>query len=387
MQYRDDKISGNKLSALGLGCMRFPLDKKETERMILAAIEGGVNFFDTAYIYPNSEVTLGSILAKHGKRKNVFIATKLPMIMCKTPADLDRLFGEQLRRLQTDYIDYYFVHNITDLERFEAFRSLGFDEWAAGKKQSGQIKQIGFSFHGSAGEFLKLLDVYPWEFTMVQYNYYDENYQAGRAGLRAAADKKLPVIIMEPLLGGKLATGIPKQGIELFRKANDKLSPADWALWWLWNQPEASVVLSGMSSAAIMEKNLNSIRRFRPLTDEESAVYDDVGKLLRKAHKIPCTSCNYCLPCPKGINIPSCFSAYNASCSQGFITGASMYMTSIAALTKNPGSPRRCNDCGKCETNCPQFIPVRKMLKKVGRRFEPLPVRAVMALARKIMVK
>jgi hypothetical protein len=387
MQYREDKKSGNKLSALGLGCMRFPLDKRETERMILRAIEGGVNFFDTAYIYPNSEATLGSVLAKHGKRKDVFIATKIPMIMCKSAQDFYRLFSEQLRRLQTDYIDYYFVHNITDFARWNEFRALGFDEWVEEKKQTGQIKQIGFSFHGSGGEFLKILESYPWQFCMIQYNYYDENYQAGRAGLRVAAERNIPVIIMEPLLGGKLATGLPKQAVQMFADLDPALTPADRALWWLWNQDEVTVVLSGMSSTAIMESNLRSVDSFRPLTEAELAVYADVVALFRKSYKIPCTSCNYCLPCPKGINIPSCFSAYNASYSQGFITGASLYMTSIAALTKEPGSPRRCNGCGVCEKQCPQFIEIRKALKKTGRRFEPLPIRMIMSLARKIMVK
>jgi hypothetical protein len=387
MQYRDDKKSGNKLSALGLGCMRFPLDKKETERMILAAIEGGVNFFDTAYIYPNSEATLGAILAKNNKRKDVFIATKIPMIMCKSAKDFDRIFDEQLKRLKTDYIDYYFVHNITKFSRWDEFRKLGFDEWVESKKKSGQIKQIGFSFHGSNVEFQQVLDSYNWEFCMIQYNYYDENYQAGKNGLEAAAEKDIPIIIMEPLLGGKLATGLPKQAVEIFKKANPDLTPADHALWWLWNQSEVTVVLSGMNSTDIMQKNLSSVNNFRPLTAENLAVYNDVIEIFKKSFKIPCTSCNYCLPCPRGINIPSCLSAYNASYSQGYFTGIMLYMTSAAVLTKEPGSARRCNNCGKCEINCPQFIEIRKTLKKTSRRFEPLPVRMIMAIARKIMVK
>src|SRR5215510_668278 len=169
MQYREDK-AGNKLSALGLGCMRFPRDKAETERMVLSAIEGGVNFFDTAYIYPNSEVILGEILAKHNKRKNVYIATKMPVVMCRRREDFDRFFNEQLQRLQTDYIDYYFLHSVSDYASWQTMRDLGIEEWIADKKKSGKIGQIGFSYHGTCDEFLKVISSYAWEFCMIQYN-------------------------------------------------------------------------------------------------------------------------------------------------------------------------------------------------------------------------
>ena len=387
MQYREDKRSGNKLSALGLGCMRFPRDKAETERMILAAIKGGVNFFDTAYLYPNSEATLGEILAKHDKRSEVYIATKLPLILCKSAADFDKFFNEQLRRLQTDYIDYYFLHSVSDFAQWESFRKMGIEEWIAQKRATGQIRQIGFSYHGTCDEFLKVLNSYPWEFCMIQYNYYDENYQAGRRGLLAAAEKGVPVMIMEPLLGGRLATGLPKQAADMFAKADPARTPADWALWWLWNQPEVTVVLSGMNSTQIMESNLRSAGEFRPLSAEELAVYGDVVEVFRKSYKVQCTSCNYCLPCPQGINIPACLSAYNASYAQGYVTGMQLYLTSTAALTKIPANPHRCNQCGKCETHCPQSIPIRKTLKRVGRRFEPLPIRAGLALVRRVIAR
>jgi len=387
MQYREDKISGNKLSALGLGCMRFPRDKAETERMILAAIEGGINFFDTAYIYPNSEVTLGEILAKNNKRKDVYIATKLPLTMCKSADDFDKFFNEQLRRLQTDYIDYYFIHNISDNADWETLRKLGIEEWIAGKKSIGQIKQIGFSYHGVYDEFVKILDSYAWEFCMIQLNYYDENYQAGIKGLLAAAEKDMSVMIMEPLLGGTLATGLPKQAALILAKADQNHSPADWAFWWLWNQSEVTVVLSGMSSMEIIESNLCSIRNFRPLTDKEQSVYANVIDVFRKSYKINCTGCNYCLPCPKGINIPACFSAYNMSYIKGYVKGATLHVTSTAGVTNNPKSPRLCNQCGKCEKQCPQKLPIRKDLKKVAGRFEPLPIRMAIALLRWILIR
>ena len=387
MQYRLDKISGNQLSALGLGCMRFPLDKSETERMILAAIEGGVNFFDTAYIYPNSEKTLGNILAKHDKRKDIYLATKLPFSKCRSSADFDRIFEEQLSRLQTDYIDYYFLHNITGTTQWEKYQEMGIEDWITKKKASGQIKQIGFSYHGTCNEFLTILADYPWEFCMIQYNYSDVNYQAGVKGLKAAAEKGIPVIIMEPLLGGRLATGLPKSAVKLFEQHSKDFSPAEWALRWLWNQEEVTVVLSGMKSEKIMKSNLQSMTRFTPLTEEELAVYDEVAKELKKAYKVNCTGCDYCLPCPVGINIPACFAAYNNSFSQNYFTGIMLYATSTSVASTKPNNPRTCTDCGICEPKCPQNLEIRKDLKAVSKRLEPLPIRASFAVARKVMAR
>lgn len=384
MLYRTDKQT-NKLSALGLGCMRFPMNKAETERIILTAINNGVNFFDTAYIYPNSEATLGEILAKHNKRKEIYIATKLPLALCKTPADFDKYFNEQLKRLKTDYVDYYFMHSVSNFTQWEKFVQMGIEDWLAKKKESGQIKQVGFSYHGTSEDFLRILNSYPWEFTMIQYNYYDPNYQAGKKGLTAAAEKGVAVMIMEPLLGGRLATGLPKQAVEMFNEKDPSLTPADWAFWWLWNQEEVTVVLSGMSSQKIMEANINSIKKFRPLTESELATYDSVVALFKKSYKVNCTACNYCLPCPKGINIPACLSSYNTSYAQGYVTGMTLYLTSIAAITQNPTSPHNCNNCGKCEKICPQYIPIRKFLKKTASRFEPLPVRMGLKAARWFM--
>jgi predicted aldo/keto reductase-like oxidoreductase len=383
MQYREDKVSGNKLSILGLGCMRFSRNMAETERMILTAIDGGVNYFDTAYMYPNSEETLGTILGKHEKRGYVFIATKLPLIMCKGPDDFDRFFNKQLERLQTDYIDYYLMHMITDSVQWEKFRGWGMEQWIAEKKRTGKIRQAGFSFHGSCGEFLNILDAYQWDFCQIQYNYSNENYQAGREGLKAAAAKGIPVMIMEPLLGGKLATGLPKEAIKLFTEAGPSISPAAWGFRWLWNQSEVTCVLSGMNSTAQMEDNLHSAGNARSLTDAELAVYAEVIALFNKAYKINCTGCNYCMPCPKGINIPGCFAAYNTSFAQNFTTGMQQFLTSTAAMSNRPYSPRLCIECGKCESHCPQHLPIRKAIKQVAGRMEPLPVRIALSVARR----
>jgi predicted aldo/keto reductase-like oxidoreductase len=357
----------------------------ETERMILKAIDGGVNYFDTAYIYPNSEETLGTILAKHKKRESVFIATKLPLNICKGPEYFDRFFDKELERLQTSYIDYYLMHMITDSAQWETFHKWGIEQWIAEKKRTGKIRQIGFSFHGSQGEFLKILDAYAWDFCQIQYNYSNENYQAGKEGLKAAAAKGLPVMIMEPLLGGRLATGLPKEAVRRFANADSSLSPAAWGLRWLWDQNEVTCVLSGMNSAAQMEDNLHSADNAHSLTDAELAVYAEVIGIFNNAYKMHCTGCNYCMPCPKGINIPGCFAAYNTSYAQNFTTGMQQFMSSTAAISKKPYSPRLCVECGKCESHCPQHLPIRKTLKQVAGRFEPLPLRFVLSIVRRFL--
>ena len=385
MTYKTDKKSGNQLSALGLGCMRFKTDKKETERMILTAIEKGVNFFDTAYIYPNSEKTLGDILAKNNLREKIYLATKLPFLKCRTYEDFDRFFYEQLTRLKTTYIDYYFLHNITGLVQWKQYKEMGIEKWIAEKKATGEIKQIGFSYHGTSDDFIEIIADYNWEFTMIQYNYADKFYQAGIKGLKAAAERDIPVMIMEPLLGGRLATGLPKQATALFEKFDKDRHPAEWAFRWLWNQEEVTVVLSGMNSEEMMLENLASLERFTPLTQEELAIYDQVVEEFKKAYKIKCTACDYCLPCPKGINIPACFSAYNNSYSQGFITGMMLYMTSIGAVSEKPTSATLCINCGLCEQKCPQNLKISDDLKLVAKRFESLPLRTGFKIVRKVV--
>ena len=379
MRYR------NNLSVLGMGCLRFPRDKTEAEKLILSAIDGGINIFDTAYIYPDSEATLGHVLAKNNRRKDVYIVTKLPHGLCKSGDDFEHFFNKQLHRLQTDFIDYYFIHNISNFAQWEKLRKWGIEAWLENKIKLGQIRKTGFSYHGSVGDFIKITESYPWDACMIQYNYYDEDYQAGRKGLLAAAGKDITVMIMEPLLGGRLATGLPKSAVEIFKKANPDLTPADWGLWWLWNQEQVDVVFSGMAALPVLEQNIRSADAFRQLTGKEQAVYSDVVAEFRKSYKIYCTGCNYCLPCPKGINIPGCFSAYNSSYAQSRFTGMKLYYTSIAVMAEKTFSAHNCNGCGVCEKQCPQGIPVRKALKQTVRRLEPFPLRLLLKLVRRVM--
>jgi len=391
MQYRIDKKTGNKLSALSFGCMRFPASSQKIEELIMRSIEKGVNYFDTAWIYSGSEEALGSVLAKHKAREKVYIATKLPLILFKSKtatADFDKYLNQSLERLKTNYIDYYLLHMITDMEQWKIFKSWGIEDWIAQKKKSGQIKQIGFSYHGSGSEFLKVLDDYDWELTQIQYNYFDENFQAGVKGLKAAAEK-MPVVIMEPLLGGKLATGLPKEAVKIFKNANADLSPAGWALNWLWDQKEVTTVLSGMNSSDQLEENLclADISTEGMLSETQKAVYKSVLESINSASKNRCTGCNYCMPCPFGVNIPGSFAAYNTVYSMGYLEGLKQYITSSGLMSVRSGSPALCTKCGKCEKHCPQGIQIVKELETVHRKMEPFYVKFAGFCARAFLGK
>jgi len=291
MQYREDKRSGNRLSALGFGCMRFPntmgvIDQEAADRLVKQAFDRGVNYFDTAYSYPGSEEALGKALANHGLRERVHIATKLPHGKCQSISDVDRLFATSLSRLQTGNVDYYLMHNIVDAAQWERLEALGMREWVARKKREGAIRSIGFSFHGSLVEFKKMLDAYDWDFVQIQYNYMNETYQAGREGLQLAAQRGIPVVVMEPLLGGKLATGLPDAARRAFSLVEPERHPAEWGLRWLWDQPGVTVVLSGMNDPAQMDGNCDAAETAVPgcLSLDERAAYEVVREEFAKAN-------------------------------------------------------------------------------------------------------
>ena len=389
MQYCIDPKTSNKLSALGFGCMRFPrslntrIDMAKAEKLVMSAIERGVNYFDTAYSYFGSEEALGEILDKNSARAGVFLATKLPYQRCKTYDDFDALFGVQLKRLRTDYIDYYLIHNLSEVAIWNKLCELGIERWIEAKKASGQIRRVGFSFHGAQKEFTALIDAYPWDFCQIQYNYMNENYQAGRVGLKSAYAKGMAVIVMEPLLGGKLANGLPDKAANLFKEAGGAAhgAPAEWALRWLWDQPEVSVVLSGMNSEAQLDENIRTAETSAPgmLTAQDAEVFSKVIDVFSEYYKVDCTGCNYCMPCPNHVNIPGCFAAYNASYVTGFISGMMQYLTSTGA--NHPEKNYRgvnCTKCGHCTPLCPQHIEIPKMLEAVNKRLEPFWVRGTL---------
>ena len=375
MQYRKDR-NGNKISVLGYGCMRFPqkngsIDYEKTKAQIKLAIDHGVNYFDTAYVYPGSEETVGKIMEDRGVRKDIYIATKLPQYMVRTSAAIDRYFNEELKRLRTDYIDYYLMHMMTDVSQWENLDNLGIRQWIDDQKAAGRIHNIGFSFHGTTDMFLKILDAYDWDFCQIQYNYLDEHTQAGRAGLEAAEAKGIPVIIMEPLRGGKLVDLLPDKAKKLIAENERGWSPAEWAFRWLWNQTGVTCVLSGMNTKKMIAENIRSASRMRPgmLTEEDQAFLGQICDIIRERTKVGCTGCRYCQPCPKGVDIPTLFRCYNAMYAENKATGRTEYMQTVA-LRKDPAFATQCVRCGKCEKVCPQHLPIRELLKDVAKTFE-----------------
>ena len=375
MEYRCDKY-GNRLSALGFGCMRFQkgvtgIDMVQTEEQIMAAIEGGVNYFDTAYIYPGSESAIGEIFARNGVRGQVHIATKLPHYLIRSREALDKLFEEELRRLRTDYVDYYLMHMLSDVDTWQRLCELGIREWIAEKKANGQIRQIGFSYHGNADMFCRLVDAYDWDFCQIQYNYMDEHSQAGRRGLCHAHEKGLAVIIMEPLRGGKLVKNLPETAQKLFRDYDLDCTPARWAFRWLWDQKEVTVVLSGMNSEAMVSENVQTADETAvgSMKEADQAMLRQVVAAINASMKVGCTACGYCMPCPKGVDIPGTFAAWNRYYSETKFSGFREYLM-CTALRKNPASASQCIGCEKCEKHCPQNISIREMLKSAQRDLE-----------------
>lgn len=387
MQYRTDTRSGRELSILGFGCMRFKsrmgaVDQKKADKLVRMAIDGGVNYFDTAYIY--GEEALGTALVD-GLRDRVYIADKLPLFLVRKPSDFERFFTRQLERLKTDHIDYYLCHMLQDSESWERLCSFGIEEWFSELKRSGRVGQIGFSSHAATANFCGLLDVYDWDFCQMQYNYADENNQAGKTGLMKAAEKDIPVMVMEPLLGGKLVTSLPPAASDAFCKANPSYSPAEWGLRWVWNHPEATVVLSGMNEESQLTENLRIAGASRPgmLTEYDMAVYENVQRLFRSSFKVPCTGCGYCMPCPHGVDIPGCFAAYNSSFTLGKGQARGTYMRSTGAVSRSPRFASLCKGCGRCEKLCPQSIPIMSSLKETAKAMEPAWFRAGTAVARR----
>ncbi len=386
MQYRKDR-KGEEISLLGFGCMRFTkkgstmdVDKAETE--IMEAIRLGVNYFDTAYIYGSSEATLGEVLERNHCREQVKIATKLPHYLMKSVEGAERLFQEQLRRLRTDYVDYYLMHMLADIGTWENLKRLGIDRWIEEKLASGQIRNIGFSYHGSTDMFKKLVDAYDWDFCQIQYNYMDETSQAGREGLLYANAKGLPVIIMEPLRGGRLVNLLPKKAKELFEKDGRGRTPAEMAFRWLYDQPEVTCVLSGMNSLAMVQENVKTAADSHAgcLTQEDKALIAQVKEEIHRSVRVGCTGCGYCMPCPKGVDIPVAFRSYNAVFSEGKKSAKHDYL--FTAMRKNPGGASVCVGCGACEKHCPQQIPIRQELKKAAKELEGVQYKAIRLAAR-----
>ncbi|MDR2532728.1 MAG: aldo/keto reductase [Oscillospiraceae bacterium] len=382
MNYRINQKNGEKISLLAFGCMRFPRDFASAEALVTTAVQEGVNYFDTAYIYHGSEVMLGRILEKNHLRSKINIATKLPTFLVKKSSDFDKYFNIQLDRLKTDYIDYYMMHMLTGPKSWERLAALGIEDWLAGKKANGAIKNIGFSYHGGAEDYKMLIDAYDWEFTMIMYNYYDVNNQAGKSGLLYAAQKNIPVMIMEPLRGGRLVYKLPEKVTELFKDLKPGFSPAEWAFRWVYSHNEVLTVLSGMENLDVLKQNIESASETNSyeLTKEQDEALQKARELIAEMTEIPCTGCNYCMPCKAGVDIPLCFAHYNDIALHGrnmaFINYTSRAGTRRASL---------CTGCGACAGRCPQNINIACTLKTVKKKMEGGVYKLLGAIIRKFM--
>ena len=382
----------NGISVLGFGCMRFTtkgrgIDLEKAEKEILRAYELGINYYDTAYIYPGSEEALGKIFEKHNLREKIILTTKLPQYLVKKKEDLDKYLDEELKRLRTTYLDNYLLHHMTDIAQWEKLEELGIRDWIQKQKESGRIRHIGFSFHGNSDMFKKILEAYDWELCLVQYNYADEHSQAGKEGIAAAYEKGVPVFIMEPLRGGKLVDLLPDKAKKEIASDSHGWTPAEWAFRWLWNQKEITCVLSGMNSISMIEENCRiasetEIDGFGP---EEHQMIEKIRGYISETTKVGCTGCRYCMPCPKGVDIPGIFSCYNHMYSEKKSTGRKEYFQTIA-LQLQPSDASRCISCGKCEQHCPQNIPIRTKLKEANRALNPFPYNVANKVARRFMV-
>ncbi len=374
MQYRKFGKLDWQPSALGFGAMRLPtidgkagnIDYPKAEAMIHKAVEAGVNYFDTAYVYheQQSETIVGKALAG-GLRDRVRIATKSPVWFVNEPGDFDRMLDEQLKRLQTDHIDFYLLHALNRDSFKDKVVKHGLVKRAEAAKADGRIRQMGFSFHDNFETFKTIVDFTDkWDFCQIQYNYMDTTVQAGTEGLKYAASKGLGIVIMEPLLGGKLALDVPAVR-PLWASASRQASPADWALQWLWSQPEVGVVLSGMNTMEQVEQNIASASQSAVgrLTAADNALIEQVRELMNSLSPIPCTRCEYCLPCPNGVNIPRNFDSYNKALMFDILADSRFdYKNWISDDSK----AENCIQCDECLDKCPQKIAISTWMPIVG---------------------
>ena len=379
MQYRKIPKTGDEISSLGFGAMRLPLkngkiDRKKASELIYHAIDEGINFIDTAYLYGDSESFLGEVLQGEYKDK-VKICTKLPTINVRKYEDMGEILDEQLKRLQRDCIDYYLIHAV-DLKAMNRLLKRDLIRFINEARDAGKIKHIGFSYHGPKEEFPILVDGYDWDVVMVQYNYFDDNVQASMEGIQYAASKGMGVFVMEPLKGGILAGRMPHEAEEIFKKADSSKSTAQWALEWVLNNANVTCVFSGMGDFSQLNENLDVADRITPLSlsFEEMETIELVKRVMRNSLKINCSTCGYCMPCPQGVNIPECLKIYNEKYlfnHKGFINPSFMdYYQYVGGIMGSSGNAGKCNACGRCLRKCPQKLDIIKELKKVKREFE-----------------
>jgi predicted aldo/keto reductase-like oxidoreductase len=395
MLYRKMPKTGDELSILGFGCMRLPvtqngqIDEPRATRQIRDAIDRGINYLDTAWSYHmgESENFLGRALAD-GYRDKVKIATKLPSWMIDTREDMDRYLNAQLKRLNTDHIDYYLLHGI-DGSSWDKLEGLGITGFLDAALADGRIKNTGFSFHGRLDDFKRIVDAYPWIFCQIQYNYLDQQNQAGTQGLEYAAAKNLGVVIMEPLRGGNIGLPTPPSEVEkIWQKAGSPRTPVEWALRWVWNHPEVTVVLSGMNEEAHIEENLAIADTALPnsLTSSELDLVNEAARKYKEVMKVGCTGCGYCLPCPENVRIPVVFEVYNtmhlfSKEAEGKLHYA-VRMSDVFTEGES-GFASQCVACGECVKKCPQQIEIPDLMAKIAEELEDDQLEMYVAMIKK----
>jgi predicted aldo/keto reductase-like oxidoreductase len=396
MLYRKMPKNGDKISILGFGCMRLPvttkraIDEPRATKQVREAIDKGVNYLDTAWPYHagESENFLGRALAD-GYREKVKLATKLPSWMIDAREDMDRYLNAQLEKMKTDHIDYYLLHALNG-KTWDKLDHLGVTHFLTKALTDGRIRNAGFSFHGLLHDFKRIVDAYPWTFCQIQYNYLDEENQAGTEGLKYAAQRDLGVVIMEPLRGGNL--GHPEAPLEveaIWKKSEVKRTPVEWALRWVWNHPEVTVVLSGMNEEAHIEENLNVADQARPnsLTGHEIKLVEEVGQKYKALMRVGCTGCGYCMPCPSDVSIPNCFEVYNKLHLFGNEQEAKfMYAIRMSGVLSGiPSFASQCVQCGECIEKCPQEIEIPDFLESVVEALEDGDLEKRIEIAKKML--
>ena len=382
MQYRTFGKTGLKVSELGFGCMRFPvldnnkttIDEEQAIEMVHHAIDRGVNYFDTAYPYhaenfskPGaSEPFLAKALG-NGYRKKIYLATKLPCWLVESREDMDRFLAEQLERLNTEYIDFYLLHAL-NRKSWDKMLQYGVIDFLEKALKDGRIRYAGFSFHDEIDLFKEIVDGYDWSLCQIMYNYFDEHFQAGREGLEYAHRKGLGVVAMEPLRGGALVNGLPAGAKEVLNEAVPGRSEVNWAIGWLWNQPEVAVVLSGMSAMDQLKENLNLAdnKSLNPWRHEDLKAVEEATRVIRELQKVPCTSCGYCLPCPEGVNIPRNLSLYNEHHMLNDPAAKARYHELLTEVER----ASNCVQCGICLEKCPQQISIPSQMEHVSALFD-----------------
>lgn len=394
MQYRTVPKNGDRLSILGYGCMRLPtkrgrINKELATRQIYSAIDRGVNYIDTAVPYHNgkSEPFLGEILSRNGYRNKVKLATKLPHWSVHTKEDMDRMLDGQLKRLKTDRIDYYLVHNLNG-SSWGTAKDKGVVEFLDGAIKQGKIVNAGFSYHGGTEDFTEVVDGYGWTFCQIQYNYLDTQNQAGTKGLRYAASKNLAVVIMEPLRGGNLAKTPPPEIRKIWKQGDGNRSPVEWALRWIWNQPEVTVVLSGMNEDTHIEQNLAMADTAFPhaFSDKELDAVNQAGETFHRLMKVGCTGCQYCMPCPAGVDIPGCFDFYNSRHAFKDKSALLYYLAMNGGVFREEVSlASTCIKCGLCLEKCPQNIAIPDRLAEVAENMEGVFTKPLLWVIGKVM--